>query len=109
MSKIEFCCYRWTGVAKFSLFSLDRIQNLLRSLEGDEIFPTQQLLSHRQNYHYSIAISMVTGHFLVLLVLNFTVKSRTLRQHVGRPSFPLYSIDEMKILHTKHHFLEPIA
>lgn len=44
---MDYWCHIWTWSAQFLLSSLDRVQNRLRSLVGDDLFYTLQPLSRR--------------------------------------------------------------
>ena len=46
---IEYCCHIWGGAALSSLSCLDRVQNRLRNLVGDDLFNSLQSLSHRRD------------------------------------------------------------
>lgn len=46
----EYCCHTWAVPAQSSLSSLDRVQKQLRSLVGDELFSTLQILILETKY-----------------------------------------------------------
>ena len=47
--KMEYCSHIWAGSSQQALLTLDRVQNRLRGLVGDELFSSLQALSHRRN------------------------------------------------------------
>ena len=46
---MEYCCHIWGGAAQSSLSCLDRVQNRLRNLVGDDLFSSLQPLSQRRD------------------------------------------------------------
>lgn len=44
--KMEYCCHSWIWAVHFSLSSIHRVQNRLYGLLGEDLFSTQQPLSH---------------------------------------------------------------
>lgn len=48
--RMKYCCNVWAGIAQSSLSSLNRVQNCLYRLVGDELFSTLQILILQTKY-----------------------------------------------------------
>ena len=81
--KMEYCCHLWAGCSQHALSSLDKIQNRMRGLVGDELFASLQPLSHRRNvaslslfYRYFQGKCSEELHSLVPKKREFTIPTR---------------------------------
>ena len=76
--KMEYCCHLCGGAAQSTLTGLDRVQNRLRNLVGDELFSSLEPLSHRRDV---ASLSLLYRYFHgkcsdALHSLTFTARTR---------------------------------
>ena len=81
--QMEYCCHIWGGAAQTSLSCLDRVQNRLRNLVGDDLFSTLPPLSLRRDvaslsllYRYFHGRCSNELHSLVPPLQTFRVRTR---------------------------------
>ena len=81
--KMEYRCHLWGGAAQSTLTCLDRVQNRLRNLVGDELFSSLEPLSHRRDvaslslpYRYFHGKCSDEIHSLIPKAQTFTARTR---------------------------------
>ncbi len=81
--QMEYCCHIWGGAAQTSLSCLNRVQNRLQNLVGDDLFSTLAPLSLRRDvaslsllYRYFHGRCSNELHSLVPPLQTFRVRTR---------------------------------
>ena len=109
--RMEYCCHLWDGSSQHSLSSLDRIQNRMHGLVGDELFASLQTLSHRRNvaslalfYRYFHGKCSDELHSLVPKERLFLRSTRFAETSQSHPHF-LAIPESRRVFHSKSFFL----
>ena len=92
--RMEYCSHIWAGSSKQSLSGLDRIQERLRGLVGEELFSTLSPLSHRRNvaslslfYRYFHGRCSDELHLAIPSERSFQVRTRFAVSCKSHPSY----------------------